>query len=148
MNILTRKKFILIKIFDCFINQLELGFTIIPYLTSIRWRIFYLQIKFGVYNLMMAFRMEWGINSSIHYQVAGNLYFDTQIQQTKWRGSRKNSIREEKNGSDRIFKKNINDLDKIPGSFPFFAQIQTMVQVFYNKKPFFSRNNSTIFLPK
>ena len=58
MNILTRKKFIPIKILDCFINQTDLGFTIIPYLTSIRWRVFYLQIKFGVYNLMMAFRME------------------------------------------------------------------------------------------
>ena len=69
MNILTRKKFIPIKTFDCFINQIDLGFTIIAYVTNIRWRTFYLQIKFGVYNLMMTFRMEWGMNSRIHYQI-------------------------------------------------------------------------------
>ena len=58
MNILTGKKFIPIKIFDSFINQIDLDFTIIPYFTNIRWRILYLQIKFGVYNLMMTFPME------------------------------------------------------------------------------------------
>ena len=71
MNIWTRKKFIPIKIFDCFINQIELDFTIILYLTSIGWRIFYLQIKFDVDNLMMSFRMEWAMNSKIHYQIWG-----------------------------------------------------------------------------
>ena len=69
MNTLTRVKFIPIKIFDCFINQIELGFIIIPYLMSIWWRIFYLQIKYNVYNWMMAFKIEWGMNSRIHYQI-------------------------------------------------------------------------------
>ena len=69
MNILTRKKFIPIKILECFINQIDLGFTIIPYLTNIRWKIFHFQVKFGVYNLMMSFRRESEINSRIHYPI-------------------------------------------------------------------------------
>ena len=62
MNIVTRKKFISIKTFNCLINQIELG--LIPYLTSIRWRIFYLQIKFGIYNVMVAFQIHWWMNEA------------------------------------------------------------------------------------
>lgn len=69
MIIMARKKFIPIEVFNCSVNQIKLGFTIIAYLTGVRWGIFYFQIKFGVDNLMMEFRVESVMNSWIHYQI-------------------------------------------------------------------------------
>ena len=63
MIIMARKKFIPIEVFNCSVNRIKLGFTIIAYLTGVRWGIFYFQIKFGVDNLMMEFRVESVMNS-------------------------------------------------------------------------------------
>lgn len=50
INIMCRTKFIPIEVFNCSINQINLGFIKIPFLLGIRQKMFCFQIKSGLDN--------------------------------------------------------------------------------------------------